>query len=256
MSSVAVESRTLSGIAAMLVCSILANEGTPRMPEGFLRQVAERVRRGGGLVIADEVQAGYGRTGRWWGYEVAGLRPDIVVTGKPMGNGLPLAATAASAELIERFRSRSRYFNTCASSPLQAAAGLAVLDEIEARGLVEHVATVGSMLQSELRSREGRWPMMGEVRGHGLFINIEIVKDREGRAPDRDAAARIVDALAQEGFLTGTNGALGSGEKVQLSMASPPTPIRLTVFPGFMATKWREEARKGEAFRPGISRGK
>ncbi|MFO1465689.1 MAG: aminotransferase class III-fold pyridoxal phosphate-dependent enzyme [Steroidobacteraceae bacterium] len=218
------------GIAAMLVCSILANEGTPRMPEGFLRKVAERVRRAGGLVIADEVQAGYGRTGRWWGYEVAGIRPDIVVTGKPMGNGLPLAATAASAELIERFRSRSRYFNTCASSPLQAAAGLAVLDEIQSRGLVEHVATVGSMLQAELRSREGRWPMMGEVRGHGLFINIEIVKDREGRAPDRDAAARIVDALAQEGFLTGTNGALGNQVKVR-----PPLVLEESEARAFLA---------------------
>ena len=98
------------------------------------------VRAAGGLLIADEVQAGYCRTGRWWGYEVTGFTPDIVVTGKPMGNGLPLAATAASKALVEGFRAATRYFNTFASSPLQAAVGMAVLDVIERDGLRENVA--------------------------------------------------------------------------------------------------------------------
>ncbi|MEJ0015862.1 MAG: aminotransferase class III-fold pyridoxal phosphate-dependent enzyme [Acetobacteraceae bacterium] len=111
---------TGEGIAALIVCSIFANEGLPDVPAGFMPRAAAMVREAGGLVIADEVQAGYARTGNWWGYEVTGFTPDIVVTGKPMGAGLPLAATAASRALVETFRARTRYFNTFASSPLQA----------------------------------------------------------------------------------------------------------------------------------------
>ena len=195
-----------AGIAAMLVCPILTNEGTPAVPAGFLSELASRVRKTGGVVIFDEVQAGYCRTGSWWGYQVAGVTPDIVLTGKPMGNGLPLAATAASGELTRAFRQKSHYFNTCSSSPLQAAAGLAVLDEIQRLGIQENVRRVGRLLMSELNARVGRWPTLGEVRGHGLFINIEIVAGKSSRAPNAGLASRIVDALAEEGFLTGTNG--------------------------------------------------
>ncbi|MBV8394398.1 MAG: aminotransferase class III-fold pyridoxal phosphate-dependent enzyme, partial [Alphaproteobacteria bacterium] len=131
------------GFAGLIVCSILANEGLPDIPRGFMKKAEEIVRAAGGLLIADEVQAGYCRTGKWWGYEVTGFTPDIVVTGKPMGNGLPLAATAASRKLIEAFRGATRYFNTFASSPLQAAVGLAVLDVIERDKLADNVATVG-----------------------------------------------------------------------------------------------------------------
>ncbi|HSU04573.1 MAG TPA: aminotransferase class III-fold pyridoxal phosphate-dependent enzyme, partial [Acetobacteraceae bacterium] len=126
------------GFAGLIVCSILANEGLPDIPRGFMERAAAMVRAAGGVVIADEVQAGYCRTGRWWGYEVSGFQPDIVVTGKPMGNGLPLAATAASRALVETFRAATRYFNTFASSPLQAAVGMAVLDVIERDGLREN----------------------------------------------------------------------------------------------------------------------
>jgi 4-aminobutyrate aminotransferase-like enzyme len=204
--AIAALERSGAGLAALLVCPIFANEGTPDPPPGFLRELAARVRRAGGLVIADEVQAGYARTGRWWGYEVAGITPDIVVTGKPMGNGLPLAATAASSELVNLFRARTQYFNTYASSPLQAAVGMAVLDEIESRGLLASVTGIGAMLRSELRARIGRWPTLGEVRGHGLFINIEMVKGPGDRAPDGALAQRVADRLALEGFLTATNG--------------------------------------------------
>ena len=132
-----------AGFAGLIVCSIFANEGLPDVPRGFMPRAAEIVRAAGGLVIADEVQAGYCRTGRWWGYDVTGFTPDIVVTGKPMGNGLPLAATAASRALVEGFRAATRYFNTFASSPLQAAVGMAVLDVIERDGLGENVGDGG-----------------------------------------------------------------------------------------------------------------
>src|SRR5882762_4023477 len=162
------------GFAALIVCPIFANEGLPDVPRGFMARAAETVRAAGGLLIADEVQAGYCRTGRWWGYEGAGFTPDIVVTGKPMGNGLPLAATAASKSLVDGFRSRTRYFNTFASSPLQAAVGSAVLDVIEGENLADSVAAVGTALKSALASRKRPW--IGDVRGHGLFIGIEMIK--------------------------------------------------------------------------------
>ena len=111
-------------------------------------------------MISDEVQAGYCRTGRWWGYQVMGFEPDIVVTGKPMGAGLPLAGTTASRELVETFR-KTGYFNTFASSPLQGAVGKAVIDIIEDEGLRHHVTTVGARLIEGLQKIQPQYPAMG-----------------------------------------------------------------------------------------------
>lgn len=202
------------GVAAMIVCSILANEGLPDIPAGFMPRAAAMVREAGGLVIADEVQAGYARTGKWWGYEVTGFTPDIVVTGKPMGNGLPLAATAASRALVEAFRAKTRYFNTFASSPLQAAVGMAVLDEIEQRDLRGNVATVGAALKAALTQRKGASDAIGDVRGHGLFIGIELVKPADN-APDTDLAKRVINQLKDKGFLTSNAGAFANVVKIR-----------------------------------------
>ncbi len=202
------------GVAAMIVCSILANEGLPDIPAGFMARAANMVRDAGGLGIADEVQAGYARTGHWWGYEVTGFTPDIVVTGKPMGAGLPLAATAASRPLVETFRAKTRYFNTYASSPLQAAVGMAVLDEIEQRDLRGNVATVGAALKAALTQRKGTSDKIGDVRGHGLFIGIEMV-DPADQAPDTDLAKDIINRLKDKGFLTSNAGAFANVVKIR-----------------------------------------
>jgi 4-aminobutyrate aminotransferase-like enzyme len=207
-----------SGVAALIVCPIFANEGLPDAPSGFMARAAARVRAVGGLVIADEVQAGYGRTGRWWGSGVAGFTPDIVVTGKPMGAGLPLAATAASRELVETFRRHTRYFNTFASSPLQAAVGMAVLDVIEDEGLIANAAKVGAALKAALRARRSNSPGVGDVRGVGLFIGLEMVDDRG--APDADAAIDVVNRLKDLGFLTSNAGAFRNVVKIR-----PPLPF-------------------------------
>ena len=130
-------------------------------------RAAAMVRDAGGLVIADEVQAGYAGPGNWWGYEVTGFTPDIVVTGKPMGNGLPLAATAASRALVETFRAKTRYFNTFASSPLQAAVGMAVLDEIEHDDLRANVAKVGAALKAALASARAPAPRSAMCAARG-----------------------------------------------------------------------------------------
>lgn len=204
-----------AGFAGLIVCSIFANEGLPDVPRGFMTRAAEIVRAAGGLVIADEVQAGYGRTGRWWGYDITGFAPDIVVTGKPMGNGLPLAATAASRALVEEFRAATRYFNTFASSPLQAAVGMAVLDVIERDGLCAHVATVGAFVKSALAERKARFASIADVRGHGLFVGVEIAKTDAARTPDTDRAVEIINRLKDKGFLTSNAGAFRNVVKIR-----------------------------------------
>jgi 4-aminobutyrate aminotransferase-like enzyme len=204
-----------TGFAGLIVCSIFANEGLPDVPRGFMARATEIVHEAGGLVIADEVQAGYCRSGVWWGYDVLGFKPDIVVTGKPMGNGLPLAATAASRRLVETFRSATRYFNTFASSPLQAAVGMAVIDVIERDRLAENVAAVGAFLKAALAERKGRFASIADVRGHGLFIGVEIAKTDAAREPDMDKAVDIINRLKDRGFLTSNAGAYRNVVKIR-----------------------------------------
>ena len=201
--------------AGVLFCPILANEGLPDIPPGFMARAAQTVRAAGGLFICDEVQAGFARTGRWWGYETSGFVPDIAVLGKPMGNGLPLAGVVASAELVGAFRSSTRYFNTFASSPLQAAVGQAVIDVIERENLIDSVASVGSYLRDQLQEIGESCEPIAEVRGHGLFIGIEWVKDRASREPDPDGAEVITNRLRQAGFLMGKAGQHGNVLKVR-----------------------------------------
>jgi 4-aminobutyrate aminotransferase-like enzyme len=194
------------GFATLIMCSIFANEGVPDIPSGFMGRVTDLVHRQGGLVIADEVQSGYGRTGCWWGYEKTHFSPDIVVTGKPMGNGLPLGATAAKKEYIDAFRAAKDYFNTCAATPLQAAVGMAVLDEVERLDLLKNAADVGDRLTNELRSRIDRYDAMGDVRGTGLFLSVELVKDRDSKEPDSETTVTLADRLKDKGFLVSYSG--------------------------------------------------
>lgn len=137
-------------LAGMFVCSMMVNEGLPEIPAGFMSRAATMVREAGGVFIADEVQAGFCRSGRWWGYEESDFVPDIATMGKPMGSGLPLAGVVARADLVDAFRRNTRYFNTFASSPLQAAVGMAVLDAIEQDDILGNVNDVGRYLRSSL----------------------------------------------------------------------------------------------------------
>ena len=202
-------------LAGMLICSIFANEGLPDIPEGFLPAAVEMVHDAGGLVIADEVQAGFCRTGRWWGYEMTKFVPDIVTMGKPMGNGMPLAGTVARPDLVDAFREQKRYFNTFASSPLQAAAGMAVIEVIEEEGLAESVDRVGRFLRDELTRMQLEHVSIGDVRGYGLFVGMEWISDRERKSPDPDGAARVVNRLKEKGFLIGSAGAFGNVLKIR-----------------------------------------
>ncbi len=217
--------------AGMLVCPILANEGLPNIPAGFMKRAAEVVRDAGGLFICDEVQAGLGRTGRWWGYEFMDVVPDIVTMGKPLGAGIALAATAARRELVETFRKEYRYFNTFASSPLQAAAGNAVLDVIENERLLERVSDVGAFLKDRLTAFAPKCAALGDVRGKGLFVGLEWVSDKASKAPDREGAVRIVNALKDKGYLISNAGAYNNVLKLR-----PPLVFSRTDAERFLLT--------------------
>ena len=202
------------GFAGMMLCSILANEGLPDPPEGWFVEATAMVKAAGGLIIADEVQAGFGRSGSWWGYEVSDFTPDVVCMGKPMGNGFPVSAMAASHEMVSKFRETHRYFNTFASSPLQAAAGSAVLDEIIENGLVQQVTDVGAGLKTALTDLQAEHPQIGDVRGSGLFIGIDWVAPGT-TDPDVSGAQRMVESLKSRLILLGKAGQHGNVLKIR-----------------------------------------
>ncbi len=203
-----------TGFAGLMICSILANEGLAEPPRGFFRRAVDVVHAAGGLVIADEVQSGFCRSGRWWGYETNAFAPDIVTMGKPMGNGFPVSAVAASHDLVTGFRRRFRYFNTFAASPLQAAAGGAVLDEIDNHDLMVQVRQVGEELRAGLRELQSRDPRMGDVRGRGLFIGIDWVAPGSTE-PDVAGAAAMVEELKRRQMLLGKAGQHGNVLKIR-----------------------------------------
>jgi 4-aminobutyrate aminotransferase-like enzyme len=202
-------------LAGMLLCSILANEGLPWIPAGFMEQAAAIVREAGGVVIFDEVQAGFCRTGRFWGYESTGVVPDIVTMGKPIGNGLPLGACAGRAELVDLFRERTGYFNTFSSTAMHGAVGMAVLDELQDRRLDEHAGAIGAHLKAGIDAIAAPRGRIGAVRQRGLFLGIEWVGDRDSRTPDALGARAACEALKDRGFLTAPAGALHNQVKIR-----------------------------------------
>jgi 4-aminobutyrate aminotransferase-like enzyme len=195
------------GVAALVLDTVLSSEGIPTVPDGFLPAAAERVRAAGGLFVADEVQAGFGRTGdAFCGYQRLGAAPDLVTFGKPMGNGYPVSAVAARADLLERFAREHHYFNTFGGSPVAAAAALAVLDVMDRDALQENARIMGERLRTGLRRLAERQPCIGDVRGPGLFVAVDLVEDRETRAPATSLAHRVVNDLRRRGVLVGRTG--------------------------------------------------
>ncbi len=205
----AIESLRSRGVepAAFMIDTIVSSNGVLDVPETYLRRAAEIIRSAGGLFIADEVQPGFGRTGKtFWGFEQHGFVPDIVTMGKPIGNGHPLAATVTRSDLIEQFASRSRYFNTFGGNPVSAAAGTAVLDVLEEEQLQQNALDVGDHLIAGLRSIAERDERIGDIRGSGLFIGVDLVADRGTRKPATELAATAINALRDNGVLTSTIG--------------------------------------------------
>jgi 4-aminobutyrate aminotransferase-like enzyme len=202
--------------AMFLSCGILDSNGTLVAPEGYYREVFARVRAAGGLCVADEVQSGLCRLGEHvWGFQDSGVVPDIVTMGKPIGDGHPLAAVVTTRAIAEAFAEKFSYFNTFGGNPVSAAVGLAVLDVIEQEGILANVDRVGTYLGAGLRALAERHASIGDVRGKGLFYGIELVSDRETKAPARPAAERLRDDLRRRGVLAGTTGPLGNVVKIR-----------------------------------------
>ena len=193
--------------AALVLDTIVSSEGVVAVPPGYLSLAAGHVRDAGGLFIADEVQPGLGRTGeRFWGFALDDVVPDIVTMGKPMGNGHPLAATVTRSDIAVSFARGSHYFNTFGGNPVSAAAGIAVLDVLQEERLQQNALEVGQHLLRGLNRISKRHERIGDIRGTGFFIAVELVTDRESRQPATAYAADIVEALRNEGVLTHTIG--------------------------------------------------
>jgi 4-aminobutyrate aminotransferase-like enzyme len=193
--------------AAFVVDTIISSGGIVKPPSGYLSRAAEIIRAAGGMFIADEVQPGFGRTGdHFWGFEADGLVPDIVTMGKPMGNGHPIAAMVTSRDLVEAFSRNVGYFNTFGGNPVSCAAAIAVLDVLEEENLQENAARQGRHIVAGLESLASRHEAIGDVRGNGLFIAIEMVDDRTERTPATSMTARVVNDLRDRGVLVGSIG--------------------------------------------------
>ncbi len=193
--------------AAFIIDTIISSCGVVEPPPGYLAEVAAIVRDAGALFIADEVQPGFGRTGgHFWGFEADGLVPDIVTMGKPMGNGHPVSAVVARRELVDDFGRKGDYFNTFGGNPVSCAAALAVLDVIEEEGLQQNALEVGGHIVEGLRQLAVDHECIGDVRGAGLFLALELVSDREKRTPDGSLARSVVNGLRDRGVLTGVIG--------------------------------------------------
>lgn len=188
--------------AALIVDSLFTSDGILPEPAGLLKGAVEAIQQAGGLFIADEVQPGFGRTGEhMWGFQRHGVMPDIVTLGKPMGNGQPIAGLLATADVLAKFGKDSRYFNTFAGNTVSCAAALAVLDTIEKEGLLQHAAKVGKILRDGIAALADRHEAIGDVRGAGMFVGVELVSDRATRTPDRELTTRVVNRMRDRGVL-------------------------------------------------------
>jgi len=192
--------------AAIMIDSIFDCPGTIEAPKGYFQRVYQAVREAGGVVIADEVQSGYCRTGKWWGFAHDDVVPDIVTLGKPMGAGHPLAAVVTTPEIAAKFASNTSYFNTFGGNPVSAAVGKAVIDVIDAENILENVARVGAYTRAGLEGLLEKYDVIGDVRGRGLFLSMDLVKDRTLKTPDAIAAHQMANLMKDQGIILSTHG--------------------------------------------------
>jgi 4-aminobutyrate aminotransferase-like enzyme/Ser/Thr protein kinase RdoA (MazF antagonist) len=194
-------------VAAYIAETLPSVAGQIVFPSGYLAETYKHVRAAGGVCIADEVQVGFGRLGtHFWGFETQNVVPDIVVLGKPIGNAFPLAAVVTTSEIAASFNNGMEFFSTFGGNPVACAAGLAVLDVLEEEHLQENALRVGSYLIARLKSLQVKHALIGDVRGSGLFLGIDLVLDRQTREPGPNQASYLVNRLRERGVLAGTDG--------------------------------------------------
>lgn len=210
-----------AGFAALLICPYFLNEGFPDNPDGWLKPVAEVVRKAGGLLICDEVQSGFGRTGtHMWAHEKMGVVPDVVTLGKPMANGHPVGGVVTRAEILATFRKGYRYFNTFGGNPVSCAAAMAVLEEIEDKNLIENARNVGAYARNRMKRLQQKHTCIGDVRGSGLIFGAEMVLDHDTKMPATGFTDRVINAMRQRGIIHSKLGRHKNTLKIR-----PPMPF-------------------------------
>jgi 4-aminobutyrate aminotransferase-like enzyme len=197
--------------AALMVDLVWDSNGPLVAPGDYLVGLCAEVRKRGGLVIADEVQAGYCRSGeKWWTSDIYGLQPEILTCGKPMGAGHPLALMSTTRAIIDDYSRQNHYFNTFGGNPVSAAVGKAVIDVIEAEGLLQNAHDTGAYLEAGLRELATRHAVIGDVQGRGLFWGLDMVTDSETREPfSRTQMRHLGSLIAEQGVITGYSGRYG-----------------------------------------------
>ena len=207
---------------AVFICeTLLGVGGQIPLPPNYLKEVYQHVRAAGGVCIADEVQVGFGRVGdAFWGFELQGVEPDIVVMGKPIGNGHPLAAVVVTNKIADAFNNGMEYFNTFGGNPISMATGLAVLNVIQQEEMQQHALEVGNYLMAGLKQLMEKHPIISDVRGHGLFIGAEMVKDRVTLEPAVAEIDLLVEMIKEKGYLLSADGPLHNVLKIK-----PPIPF-------------------------------
>lgn len=196
-----------NGIAAFIADSLFSSDGIYAHPTDVLAPIAQVVRQAGGLFIADEVQSGFARSGeKMWGYQRHGIDPDIITMGKPMGNGFPVAGVAVTHEVAERFGSDTRYFNTFGGNSVAIAAAQATFNVLRDDNLQANAQKIGAMIQEGIRSLATQYESIGDVRGTGLYIGVEMVSDRDLKTPNSAMTTKIVNGLRQRRVLISATG--------------------------------------------------
>ncbi|SMX27241.1 5-aminovalerate aminotransferase DavT [Pelagimonas phthalicica] len=212
-----------TGFAALVVCPYFLNEGFPDHPNGWLKPTAEVVRKAGGVLICDEVQSGFGRTGtHMWAHEKMGVVPDVMVLGKPMGNGHPIGGVVSRGEIVAEFRKGYRYFNTFGGNPVSCAAAMAVLEEIEDKDLVSNALAVGKHARMRMNQLAKKHEVIGDVRGSGLIFGAEMVTDRTTKTPASEFTDRVINAMRHRGIVLSKLGRYKNALKIR-----PPMPFSI-----------------------------
>jgi len=190
------------GFSGMILCPYFANEGFPSLPPGWLDPTIAVIKKAGGLIIADEVQPGFGRIGsHMWAHQYMRFIPDIVTLGKPMGNGHPVSGLVTSPEILSTFRHSFRYFNTFGGNPVSCAAAMATLQVLEEESLMENANTVGEYARKGLEGLAQKYECIGDVRGSGLFFGAEMVLDKNDKTPATAFTQKVVNGMRENGIL-------------------------------------------------------
>ena len=216
-------------LAGFFIDPAMTSSGVPNVPDGFINAISDVVRAHDGLVVSDEVQAGFGRTGVMWGHQRERFVPDIVTIGKPVANGQPLGVVVTRREILDNFMKQTGLFSTFGGNPVSCAAGLAVLDVFENEGLVANSVAVGRYLKDSLIQLAETHSLIGDVRGSGLLVGLELVSNRDNKTPAVSETALLIELMREAGVLVGTAGAHRTILKLRPPLIARPQHVDIFI---------------------------